>query len=120
MRLHHVQVSMPRGQEGEARRFYADALGLVVLPVAGGDGRDTDVCIIVSTRYAACGSIRAADSLRSMVAGGQGARSIVSRYAAYIDRAGSGACAGHVARGIAGDKSAERIASHHAAGIIVV
>lgn len=29
MRLHHVQVSMPRGQEEEARRFYADALGLV-------------------------------------------------------------------------------------------
>ncbi len=28
MRLHHVQVSMPRGQEREARRFYADSLGL--------------------------------------------------------------------------------------------
>lgn len=28
MRLHHVQVSMPRGGEGEARRFYAEALGL--------------------------------------------------------------------------------------------
>ena len=29
MRLHHVQVSMPRGQEDLARRFYGDALGLV-------------------------------------------------------------------------------------------
>ncbi|WP_312008310.1 VOC family protein [Nocardioides alcanivorans] len=29
MRLHHVQVSMPRGQEDEARRFYGEALGLV-------------------------------------------------------------------------------------------
>lgn len=28
MRLHHVQVSMPRGQEEEARRFYGEALGL--------------------------------------------------------------------------------------------
>ncbi|SFR82664.1 hypothetical protein SAMN05428970_2647 [Agromyces sp. CF514] len=28
MRLHHVQVSMPRGQEDLARRFYRDALGL--------------------------------------------------------------------------------------------
>lgn len=28
MRLHHVQVSMPRGQEDLARRFYADALGM--------------------------------------------------------------------------------------------
>lgn len=28
MRLHHVQVSMPRGGEDEARRFYGDALGL--------------------------------------------------------------------------------------------
>lgn len=28
MRLHHVQVSMPRGQEALARRFYADALGM--------------------------------------------------------------------------------------------
>ncbi len=28
MRLHHVQVSMPRGAEDEARRFYRDALGL--------------------------------------------------------------------------------------------
>lgn len=28
MRLHHVQVSMPSGQEAEARKFYADALGL--------------------------------------------------------------------------------------------
>lgn len=29
MRLHHVQVSMPRGEEELARRFYRDALGLV-------------------------------------------------------------------------------------------
>ena len=28
MRLHHVQVSMPRGEEVLARRFYRDALGL--------------------------------------------------------------------------------------------
>lgn len=28
MRLHHVQISMPRGGEDEARRFYGDALGL--------------------------------------------------------------------------------------------
>ena len=28
MRLHHVQVSMPRGEEDEARRFYGEALGL--------------------------------------------------------------------------------------------
>lgn len=26
MRLHHVQVAMPRGAEAEARRFYADGL----------------------------------------------------------------------------------------------
>jgi catechol 2,3-dioxygenase-like lactoylglutathione lyase family enzyme len=29
MRLHHVQVSCPRGGEDAARRFYADGLGLV-------------------------------------------------------------------------------------------
>lgn len=28
MRLHHVQVSMPRGAEEQARSFYRDALGL--------------------------------------------------------------------------------------------
>lgn len=28
MRLHHVQVSMPRGHEHEARRFYGEALGM--------------------------------------------------------------------------------------------
>jgi catechol 2,3-dioxygenase-like lactoylglutathione lyase family enzyme len=28
VRLHHVQVAMPRGAEAEARRFYADGLGL--------------------------------------------------------------------------------------------
>ncbi|MCU1412900.1 MAG: glyoxalase [Microbacteriaceae bacterium] len=28
MRLHHVQVSMPEGQEELARRFYRDALGM--------------------------------------------------------------------------------------------
>lgn len=29
MLLHHVQVSMPRGEEAAARRFYGQALGLV-------------------------------------------------------------------------------------------
>ncbi|WP_087508823.1 VOC family protein [Cellulomonas iranensis] len=29
MKLHHVQVAMPRGEEAEARRFYGEALGLV-------------------------------------------------------------------------------------------
>ena len=29
MRLHHVQVAMPRGGEASARRFYAEGLGLV-------------------------------------------------------------------------------------------
>lgn len=28
MKRHHVQVSMPRGEENEARRFYGEALGL--------------------------------------------------------------------------------------------
>lgn len=28
MRLHHVQTSMPRGQEEHTRRFYRDALGM--------------------------------------------------------------------------------------------
>ncbi|QIV88617.1 VOC family protein [Glutamicibacter mishrai] len=28
MKLHHVQISMPSGEEEEARRFYAQALGL--------------------------------------------------------------------------------------------
>lgn len=28
MKLHHVQISMPRGEEDEARRFYGEALGL--------------------------------------------------------------------------------------------
>lgn len=28
MRLHHVQISMPEGQEAEARRFYGQTLGL--------------------------------------------------------------------------------------------
>jgi catechol 2,3-dioxygenase-like lactoylglutathione lyase family enzyme len=28
MRLHHVQVAMPRGAEAAARRFYVDGLGL--------------------------------------------------------------------------------------------
>ena len=51
-----------------------------------------------------------------MVAGGQGARPIVSRYAAYITRAGSSACTGHVARGIAGgENAAGSVKSHHAA-----
>lgn len=28
MKLHHVQVSIPHGEENEARRFYGEALGL--------------------------------------------------------------------------------------------
>lgn len=32
MRLHHVQLPMPRGQEAEARRFYGEALGLSEVP----------------------------------------------------------------------------------------
>ncbi|PQZ87445.1 glyoxalase [Arthrobacter sp. MYb214] len=32
MRLHHVQLPMPRGQEAEARRFYGEALGLGEVP----------------------------------------------------------------------------------------
>lgn len=28
MRLHHVQVSMPKGEEDQARLFYGEALGL--------------------------------------------------------------------------------------------
>lgn len=28
MKLHHAQISMPRGHEDEARRFYRDVLGL--------------------------------------------------------------------------------------------
>lgn len=35
MRLHHVQVSMPKGHEDEARRFYADALGLMEVSKLG-------------------------------------------------------------------------------------
>lgn len=35
MRLHHVQVSMPRGEEDAARAFYADALGLTEVPKPG-------------------------------------------------------------------------------------
>jgi len=34
MRLHHVQVSMPRGREEDARRFYRDALGMTEVPKA--------------------------------------------------------------------------------------
>ncbi|MGP5076557.1 VOC family protein [Brachybacterium alimentarium] len=29
MQLHHVQVSMPRGEEAAARRFFGEAIGLV-------------------------------------------------------------------------------------------
>jgi catechol 2,3-dioxygenase-like lactoylglutathione lyase family enzyme len=32
MRLHHVQVSMPSGEEDAARRFYGDMLGMVEVP----------------------------------------------------------------------------------------
>jgi catechol 2,3-dioxygenase-like lactoylglutathione lyase family enzyme len=31
-RLHHVQVTIPRDAEAEARRFYCDVLGLVEIP----------------------------------------------------------------------------------------
>lgn len=32
MRIHHVQVGMPAGNEDEARTFYADGLGLTEVP----------------------------------------------------------------------------------------
>ena len=32
MRIHHVQVGMPAGQEDEARTFYAHGLGLTEVP----------------------------------------------------------------------------------------
>lgn len=32
MRIHHVQLGMPAGREDEARRFYADGLGLAEVP----------------------------------------------------------------------------------------
>jgi catechol 2,3-dioxygenase-like lactoylglutathione lyase family enzyme len=32
MRLHHVQVCCPRGGEADARRFYAEGLGLTEVP----------------------------------------------------------------------------------------
>lgn len=32
MRLHHVQVSMPRGEEEAVRRFYQDGVGLTEVP----------------------------------------------------------------------------------------
>jgi len=32
MKLHHVQISMPRGEEDEGRRFYGEALGLHEVP----------------------------------------------------------------------------------------
>lgn len=35
MRLHHVQVAMPAGQEQTARAFYRDALGLIEVPKPG-------------------------------------------------------------------------------------
>ena len=35
MRLHHVQVAMPAGEEEAARAFYRDALGLVEVPKPG-------------------------------------------------------------------------------------
>ena len=35
MRLHHVQISMPPGQEVAARRFYAEALGLTEVTKPG-------------------------------------------------------------------------------------
>ena len=38
MRLHHVQVGCPPGGEESARRFYADALGLMPAQRAAGLG----------------------------------------------------------------------------------
>lgn len=35
MRLHHVQVSMPKGREQEARTFYGEVLGLVEIDKPG-------------------------------------------------------------------------------------
>ena len=32
MRIHHIQVALPRGEEEAARRFYGGALGLVEVP----------------------------------------------------------------------------------------
>ena len=32
MRLHHVQITIPRGAEDEARKFYCDFLGLKEIP----------------------------------------------------------------------------------------
>lgn len=32
MRIHHVQLMMPRGREDEALRFYVELLGLVRIP----------------------------------------------------------------------------------------
>lgn len=32
MKIHHVQVSMPRGEEDVARRFYEGALGMIEVP----------------------------------------------------------------------------------------
>ena len=30
--VHHVQLAMPRGREGEGRKFYGDLLGLTEIP----------------------------------------------------------------------------------------
>ncbi|MEI7055688.1 VOC family protein [Nocardioides sp. CCNWLW239] len=32
MRIHHVQIGMPAGQEDDARTFYAEGLGLTEVP----------------------------------------------------------------------------------------
>jgi catechol 2,3-dioxygenase-like lactoylglutathione lyase family enzyme len=32
VRIHHVQVAIPRGGEDEARRFYADLIGMEEIP----------------------------------------------------------------------------------------
>ena len=61
---------------------------------------------VILSRYAACGSVRAADSSRGMAAGDLGA-GVVSRYAAHMDDAGTAAT--HAPRGIAGGKGGTHI-----------
>ena len=97
---------------GAASLIVADACVGIASPVAGGDDRVIEK-FIVPSRYAACGSGRAADSPIGMIAGGQGTLIIGSRYAAYID--GAASATGHAAPGIAGFEGAGCVTSHHAA-----
>ncbi len=71
--------------------------------------------LVVLSRYAACGSVRTADSSRDMAAGDQGTINVFSRYATYMDDAGTSAA--HAVRGMAGGKSGTHIRiTCHAAG----